>query len=225
MWHVENRNFGSKSHSWLQSWPRSSFGNRDFSQDLILSGRFRQPDSLNNLGTTYSFLLLVQPYHTPLQSETVSLPPGYAVTLHCMHWPTWQQVGHWTHLPRCLLPPPHSSDEGAHPWLPRLAVDSDPMHPELAALSDPATECLMKHIQHAEFPSSPTPPDILTWSSGNSSPSASNSGRSTNPIKLHCDDGLVIFSRSMKGVTGSPSNFSASLCLKNSCKTTHGLNN
>jgi hypothetical protein len=36
---------------------------------------------------------------------------------------------------------------------------------------------------------------------------------------------LVIFSRSMKGVTGSPSNFSASLCLKNSCKTTHGLNN
>lgn len=57
-----------------------------------------------------------------------------------------------------------------------------------------------------------------TWSSVKSSPSASNRGNKTNPMNEHCDEGFVILSRSMKGVTGSPSSFSASLCLKNSWK-------
>jgi len=58
-----------------------------------------------------------------------------------------------------------------------------------------------------------------TCSSGRSSPRASKRGRRTRPMKLTWDDGLVTLSRSMKGVTGRPSSFSASLCLKNSCRS------
>lgn len=58
---------------------------------------------------------------------------------------------------------------------------------------------------------------MRTCNSLSKSPKASNRGSNTKPMKEHWDDGLVILSLSINGVTGSPSNFSASLCLKNSC--------
>ena len=63
-----------------------------------------------------------------------------------------------------------------------------------------------------------------TCSSGSNSPRASKRGSKTRPMKLTWDDGFVTLSRSMNGVTGSPSSFSASLCLKNSCSSlsSHG---
>uniref|UniRef100_A0A182QQC8 Uncharacterized protein n=1 Tax=Anopheles farauti TaxID=69004 RepID=A0A182QQC8_9DIPT len=61
-------------------------------------------------------------------------------------------------------------------------------------------------------------------SSGNSSPSASNSGNKTSPMKRTWLPGLDTLSGSMNGVTGRPSDFSAALCAKNSCsnRSTHG---
>lgn len=63
-----------------------------------------------------------------------------------------------------------------------------------------------------------------TCSCGSSSPRASKRGSRTRPMKLTWDEGLVTLSRSINGVTGSPSSFSASLCLKNSCSnlSSHG---
>ena len=54
--------------------------------------------------------------------------------------------------------------------------------------------------------------------------SNSNSGIRTNLMKPIWAEGLVTLSRSMKGATGSPSDFSRSLCLKYSSKrqSTHG---
>lgn len=52
----------------------------------------------------------------------------------------------------------------------------------------------------------------ITSITGSKDPRASKRGSSTYLMKPIWDDDLVTFSRSMKGATGRPSNFSMSLC-------------